>query len=145
MIKKANVFEYKDIHVGQKAEFSIVVTEEMVNKFAELTGDFNPLHTDEKYAGQTKFKGKLAHGMLAASFFSTLVGMYCPGEKNLYLSQNLQFKSPLRVNDPIKVAGEITQKVDSLKIISVKTTIYNEKDNSVIISGEAKVMVREDA
>lgn len=145
MIKEANVFEYKDICVGQKIEFTTQITEEMVNRFADLTGDLNPLHTDEKYAAQTKFKGKIVHGMLAASFFSTLVGMYCPGKKNLYLSQNSQFKSPLKVNETIKVVGEITQKVDSFKIISIKTTIYNEKDNSIIINGEAKVMVMEDA
>lgn len=144
MIKEANIFEYKDISVGQKIEFSVTITEEMVRKFADLTGDFNPLHVDEEYAGQTKFKGKIAHGMLAASFFSTLVGMYCPGKNNLYLSQSAQFKSPVRINDAIKVTGEIMQKMDSFKIITIKTTIYNESGDNILISGEARVMVMED-
>ena len=142
MINKANVFKYEDIKVGQKTEFTVKITEEMVNKFAALVGDFNPLHMDENYAKDTKFGNRIAHGMLTASFFSTLLGMYCPGEKNLYLSQSLNFKAPLKIGEAIKVEGEVLQKVDSTKVISVKTTVYNVSNNSVLVAGEAKVMVR---
>lgn len=140
MITKANSFKYEDIYIGQKAEFTAVVTDAMVNGFASLVGDYNPLHMDEEYASQTKFKGRIAHGMLVASFLSTLLGMYCPGKNNLYLSQNLNFRAPLKIGETIRVTGEIKQKADSVKVICVKTVIYNAKNN-IILDGEAKVMV----
>ncbi len=141
MIKKANEIGYEDIHVNQKVEFTTKITEDMVNKFADLVGDFNPLHMEDEYARNTKFGERIVHGMLIASFFSTLFGMYCPGKKSVYLSQSLKFVAPLKINETIKVVGKVTQKVDSLKIISIETTIYNAENNNIIISGEAKVMV----
>jgi len=135
--KEPNDYSYEDIRVGQVVEFEKTITESLVSKFVEMTGDRNPLHTDKKYASTTQFKEKIVHGMLAASFFSTLVGMYCPGKRNLYLSQTLNFKSPLTFNKKIKIRGEIKQKIDALKIIVMKTTLL--LGNTVIIDGEAKV------
>lgn len=131
---------YEDLKVGQVVEFEKVVTEKMVNQFAELTGDYNPLHTDEAYAKTTQFKGRIAHGMLISSFFSTLVGMYCPGKRSLYLTQQLSFRSPLRLNQKVKVRGEIIKKMDSFKVITIKTAIFDEK-GTTIVDGEAKAQV----
>lgn len=135
-----NDYPYEDIEIGQIVEFERIITEGMVNKFAELTGDYNPLHTDEKYAKTTQFKDRVVHGMLIASFFSTLVGMYCPGKRNLYLTQQLNFRFPLKLNKKIKVRGEIVKKVDSIRLILIKTTVSDEK-GVVIIDGEAQVKV----
>lgn len=138
--KVPNDYAYEDIKLGQVTEFEQIVTAEMVNKFAELIGDYNPLHTDEEYAKTTQFKGRISHGMLTASFFSTLVGMYCPGKRNLYLTQQLNFRAPLSLNQKIKVRGEIVKKVDSLKLLIIKTVIL-DKENNVIVDGEARVKV----
>ena len=78
----------EEIEIGQKKKFSIKVTESMVNEFAKISGDFNPLHMDEQYAKSTKFGRRVCHGMLLASFFSRLVGMYLPGKNSLYFSQH---------------------------------------------------------
>lgn len=136
--KEANEYSYKDIKVGLVVEFEKLITEEMVDKFAELTEDYNPLHTDEDYAKTTMFKERIVHGMLLGSLFSTLVGMHCPGKRNLYLAQQLNFRSPLRLNKKVKIRGEVINKVDSVKMISIKTMILDEEGN-VIIDGEAKV------
>lgn len=140
MIKKIpNNYSYEDIKVGQVTEFEQTITEDLVNKFAEITGDYNPLHTDQRYASTTQFKERIIHGMLIASFFSTLVGMYCPGKRSLYLTQTINFKSPLKINKKIKIKGEVKQKIDALKVILIKTTVFSE--NVVIINGEAKVKI----
>src|SRR6185295_7235732 len=79
--------QFEDISVGQSAQFEMLVTEEMVGQFAQLSGDQNPLHVDHQYAAGTSFGAPIAHGMLLASFFSRLVGMHLPGKRALYLSQ----------------------------------------------------------
>jgi len=137
--KKANKIEYEEIKIGSKFGFKKMITQKDVLNFAELTGDYNPLHIDNDYARHTDFKGTIVHGMLAGSLFSTLVGMYCPGEKNLYLTQSLNFKKPLRPESEIIVEGEILDKIDSLKIVVIKTKIITGQE--IIIEGEAKVKI----
>ena len=116
---------FTDIQIGDKISFKMEISEEQVQKFADISGDYNPLHMDEIYAQNSKFKQKIAHGMLLGSYFSQLVGMYLPGKNALYLSQTLQFPSPCFINDKITVKGEVISKSDSLKIITLKTTITN--------------------
>lgn len=130
----------EEIEIGQKKKFSIKVTESMVNEFAKISGDFNPLHMDEQYAKSTKFGRRLCHGMLLASFFSKMVGMYLPGKNALYFSQTLNFRLPCFINDEVIVEGEVTQKMAS-RIMELKTAIYNQ-EGKCLVDGIAKVMVR---
>ena len=131
----------KDIKIGQKKSFEVVVTESMVDDFAKLSGDNNPLHMDENYAKSNNFKGRVCHGMLLASFFSRLAGMYIPGKNALYFSQSLKFQHPCFVNDRIEIRGEVIDKSLATKIITLKTTI--SKDKRQIVDGIGKVMVRD--
>ena len=133
-------YTFDSINVGINHEFKITVTEKLVSDFSVISGDFNPLHMDENYATKTKFKKRICHGMLLASFLSRLVGMYLPGKNALYFSQILNFVSPCFINDIITVKGEIIDKNYATKIITVKTSIVNEK-NELILNGEAKVMI----
>jgi len=133
-------YTFDSINVGINHEFKITVTEKLVLDFSVISGDFNPLHIDENYATKTKFKKRICHGMLLASFLSRLVGMYLPGKNALYFSQILNFVSPCFINDIITVKGEIIDKNYATKIITVKTSIVNEK-NELILDGEAKVMI----
>jgi 3-hydroxybutyryl-CoA dehydratase len=134
--KKATALKYQDVRVGDIYEFEREITGTDVYDFAELTGDFNPLHTDKTYGEKSKLGKNIVHGMLVGSLFSTLIGMYCPGEKSLYLSQTLNFRQPVFPNDKVKVKGEVVGKNDSVKIVTIKTEIF--RDNILIISGEAK-------
>lgn len=135
----AEVHLYDDLEVGTTRSFHRTIASEDVMAFASLSGDMNPLHVDEEFGRQSKFSRNVVHGMLAGSLFSTLVGMYCPGEKSLYLSQTLQFRMPLFYGDTIEVIGVITHKYDAIKVVKMKTTIVRGSD--VIISGEATVQM----
>ena len=131
----------EDIEIGQKKSFEVVITESMLDDFAKLSGDNNPLHMDENYAKSNNFENRVCHGMLLASFFSRLVGMYIPGENALYFSQSLKFQYPCFINDRIKIHGEVIDKSLATKIITLKTTI--SKDKHQIVDGIGKVLVRD--
>ena len=133
-------YTFDSINIGINHEFKIIISEKLVSDFSIISGDFNPLHMDENYAAKSKFKKRVCHGMLLASFFSRLVGMYLPGKNALYFSQTLNFVSPSFINDSITVKGEIIDKSDATKIVTVKTSIVNQK-NELILDGEAKVMI----
>ena len=86
-------FTFDSIQIGQKKNFSQIITKSLIDDFAKISGDFNPLHMNDEYASDTIFEKRVCHGMLLASFFSKLIGMYLPGKNALYFSQSLQFKS----------------------------------------------------
>ena len=141
MTKPPSEHTFEDLFVGQKVTFSEKIDESLLIDFAKLSGDFNPLHMDEDYALNTNFEKRVCHGMLLASFFSQLVGMYLPGKNSLYFSQSLNFRNPCFVDDEVTIAGEITEKKSNTKIITIKTTI--SRGVTIIIDGTAKVIVRE--
>ena len=130
---------FDQIKVGDTASFSRTWTEKDVLGFAELSGDENPLHLDEAYAKTTAFGQRLVYGMLLGSLCSTLVGMYLPGKKCLYLSQTLVFKKPVFIGDMVKVVGLVTSKSNSTKILSV--SIVMKKDEVIVVEGQAQVRI----
>src|SRR3989338_2139965 len=103
---------YEDIQVGVVYEFEQTITRDDVIRFAELSGDHNPLHVDHAFGEQSQFGKNIVHGMFAASLFSTLVGMYCPGQDALYMGQTLQFRKPLFYGDHVTVRGTVAEKSD---------------------------------
>lgn len=135
------MIRFEDIRVGDHYSFERTLSKKDVEAFAHLTGDRNPQHVDEAYGKKSAFKRNLAHGMLAGSLFSTLVGMHCPGEKCLYLSQSLYFKSPIFPDDALTVKGTVTGKNDSIRLVTLRTEIL--KGGRVAVEGEAKVKVME--
>jgi len=138
-----NEYTFEQIKIGDTAKFSEKITKSHMISFANLSGDHNPLHMDEDYAKSTTFKKQVCHGMLLASFFSKLVGMYVPGKNALYFSQTLNFQAPCYVDDQITVHGEVIDKSDSLRMITLKTTIHNNA-GICLVDGMAKVIVRQD-
>lgn len=141
MDKQFSEYVLDDIEIGQKEKFEVVVTESLVNAFADISGDYNPLHMDENYANSTNFKHRVCHGMLLASFFSRLIGMYLPGKNALYFSQSVKFVSPCFIDDKILVEGVILEKSNASRIITLKTTITNDS-GQCLVDGQAKVIVR---
>ncbi len=111
-----------------------------VEDFARLSGDFNPLHLDEAFAGKTIFNGTIIHGMLAASLFSAFLGMYCPGKYGLILTQELKYLKPVRKNEDLKVTGEVIKKINSIKVLVIKTSICDRK-NRVLVEGISRVKI----
>ena len=141
--QKANSLNYSEIQVGAIYSFERTLTRDDVKNFAQLTGDFNPLHFDPESARKSQFKSNIVHGMLAGSLFSTLLGMHCPGRNSVYLSQTLQFRKPIYPGDPLTIQGTVVSKSDSTRIVTIKTEILTE--NQVAVTGEAKTLLPEEA
>tara|TARA_R110002096_G_scaffold16243_2_gene55546 strand:+ start:9104 stop:10288 length:1185 start_codon:yes stop_codon:yes gene_type:complete len=131
---------YSEIYIGQKAEVIHQITASDIQKFAELTGDDNRLHVDATYAKQTAFKKQVAHGMLGASFISTVIGTKLPGDGALWFSQSLDFLLPVRIGDTITVTAEVLQKNDREESIELSTVIVNQHKQKVT-TGTAKVKI----
>ena len=134
---------FEQIKIGQIKEFQVTITESLVNDFAKLTGDYNPLHMDDEYAQSTKFQGRVVHGLLLASFLSRMIGMYLPGKYALYLSQILEFHNPCFLGDEITVSSIVIDKNESTKIIKIESKILNSK-NKILLNGVGKIIVRDD-
>ena len=133
---------FEEIVVGQTDEFKHKITEKDINVFCELTGDDNPLHMNSEYAAETNFKGRVVHGMLSASFISTMVGTRLPGKGSLWYEQHIKFLAPVRIGDEIRIWAKVIHKSKSQRIIVLNTIIYNQLEK-VVIEGEAKVKVLE--
>jgi len=134
--------KYIDIHVGDKETLSHTITKEDLGKFVELTGDDNKLHVDEKFASTTQFKKPVVHGMLGASFISTIIGTKIPGDGALWFSQTLEFLLPVRIGDQLTIVAEVLKKNDKEQIIELKTEIYNQ-NRQIVTKGVAKVKIIE--
>jgi 3-hydroxybutyryl-CoA dehydratase len=139
MTDTCNVFVYDDIAVGDSASFSVAITEALVDDFARLSGDENPLHMDGAYAEQTQFKGRIAHGMIVGALFSRLIGMHLPGKYAVYLSQTLQFREAVMIGEEIVIRGTVSHKTDALKTITIKTVASDKADKKIFVQGEALV------
>jgi len=131
---------FDQITIGQTAEFEQVISDEDMAAFASLTGNLNPLHTDEAYAAGTQFGGIIVYGMLAASYFSTLLGMYLPGKRALCLSQSFDYRKPIRPGEKVIVKGTVTHRSPATRILTIKTEVLNERGEACV-DGSATVQV----
>lgn len=131
---------FDELSVGQQADVVHTVTLADIDTFMDLTGDRNPLHDDADFAASTRFGGIIAHGMLSASFVSTVLGMKLPGTNAVYVSQALRFKRPVKPGDTITVTAKVTALVPERKRVQLTTVITNQ-DRKVVIEGEAEMMM----
>ena len=129
---------YAEIEVGEKAYMEKTISESDVYLFAGITGDLNPAHVNEEVMKNSKFGGRIAHGMLSAGFISAILGMQLPGPGTIYLSQTLQFKAPVRIGDTVKAEAEVIEKLEKGRI-KLKTTC-SIQDGTVVADGEAMVI-----
>jgi len=133
---------FEEISVGDTAEIEHTVTQVDIERFVELTGDDNRLHVDAAYAAHTSFKKPVAHGMLGASFISTVIGTRLPGDGALWFSQNLEFLLPVRVGDRLKIRASVLRKEERSRVLELQTDIFNQ-DRQKVTTGVAKVRVVE--
>lgn len=127
--------KFADIAIGDTASFSKTITEHDVNAFAGLSGNFNPVHVDEEFARNTRFKGRIAHGLLAAGLISTVIGTVLPGANAIYMAQELVFKSPVMLGDTLTALVEVVEKIEAKKRIIFKTSVTNQ-NGVVVIEGK---------
>ncbi len=129
----------EDLSVGMSATYAKTVTDADVVLFAGISGDSNPVHLDNEFAKDTMFKGRIAHGMLTASFISTVLGTRLPGPGCIYISQNLKFRAPVRIGDTVRTRVVVTAVDKEKSRASLETTCT--VGDTVVISGDAVLMV----
>jgi len=128
----------EEIKVGDTAKFSKTVSESDVYLFAGVTGDLNPAHVSEEYAKDTFFKTRIAHGMLSASFISTVIGTMLPGPGSVYMRQEANFLAPVKFGDTITAVVEVAEIIVDKKRVRLKTYCINQ-EKTIVVDGEALV------
>jgi 3-hydroxybutyryl-CoA dehydratase len=132
----------KQFCIGQKASISKTITMQDIEKFADLTGDINPLHIDIEYCKERLFKKPIAHGMLVASLISNAIGNNLPGKGSIYLNQVLKFALPVFPDDTITATVVIDDIDNDKNIIKLLTNCKNQ-DGKLVITGNAVVLFKE--
>ena len=140
-----NEYTYNEIDINHTERFKIVITQEMEDCFRHITGDLNPMHSDDEFVKEVssgKFKKHICFGMLTASLYSTFAGMYLPGKYSLIHSlESVDFKMPVYVGDELTVSGIVKEKQDGLNLIIIDIIIRNQ-DGKVVSKTRMKNLVQ---
>ena len=123
---------------GDSASQSLLVSESVVEAFGKTVGDLNPIHFDETFAKTTRFGRRVAHGMLSASLISAVLGNKLPGPGSIYISQSLQFTSPVYLGDELTAIVTVTN-LRQDKPIATLETICKNQDGTAVLKGEAVI------
>jgi 3-hydroxybutyryl-CoA dehydratase len=129
---------FEELATGMTVSIQHTVTEQDIQDFARVSGDYNPVHMDEEYAKTTMFGTRIAHGALTASYISAILGNDLPGPGAIFTDMNLQFKRPVKIGDTVTAIAEVQEKFErgNRVILSVRC----EVDGKVVVKGEAKVI-----
>ncbi len=121
-----------EMKLGDSAQIEKLISEELVNEFARVIGDFNPVHLDQVYAEKTHFKGRIAHGALSIGLLSNVLGNVLPGHGTIYLSHEIKFLSPVRIGDTLTVRVEVVELIPEKNRVRFRTTCINQKGEMVV-------------
>lgn len=135
---------FEEISVGMSAERARTVTADDVRRYAEVTGDLNPVHVDAEAAAKSRFGGLIAHGMLSAGYVSAVLGMELPGPGAIYIAQTLKFTRPVKPGDTITARVEVVEVIAARRRVRLGTTCRNQHGEAVL-EGEATILVPEDS
>jgi len=136
---KAAGYFFEDLQVGQTATLSKTITEADVLMFAAVSMDMNPIHLNEEIASQSRFGGRIAHGMLSAGLISAVLGNHLPGPGTIYMGQSLTFRAPVKIGSTVRATVEIIDLNPAKKRATLRTTCRVKE--TVVIDGEASVLV----
>ena len=129
----------EDLKAGMEAACERTVTEADIAAFAAVSGDDNPVHFDEAFAAQTDFKGRIAHGLLTASYISAVIGTRLPGPGAIYLSQSLRFMAPVRIGDTVRAVVRVIH-LDPRRR-RARLACFCHVGANLVLEGEANVKV----
>jgi acyl dehydratase len=129
-----------ELKIGDKFSTSKQITDEVVKKFAELSGDYNPIHLDEEFAAKTRFGRRIAHGMISGALISAVLGYEFKERKIVYLSQTLKFTAPVFLDDTVTATATVTNIREDKPIVTLETVCANQNGETVV-KGEAAVMI----
>jgi len=129
-----------DIKVGDVFTKSRLVTDELVRAFAELSGDFNPIHLDEEFAATTRFGRRIAHGMLSGAFISAVLGNEFRERQIVYMQQKMRFVAPVFIGDTVTATATVKHIRKEKQIVTIDTNCTNQDGKEVVV-GEAMLMI----
>ncbi|WP_011581275.1 MULTISPECIES: MaoC family dehydratase [Chelativorans] len=133
-------FYFEDLTVGMSASIERTITTDDIEMFATAVGDFNPIHMNEEWARQTRFGGRIAHGMLTAGIVSSVLGTRLPGPGNVYIKQTLEFRAPVTPRSAVKAQVCITRLEPERNRVYLDTTCTC--CGTIVLSGEAVLFVQ---
>lgn len=133
-----NRYKFSDIEVGLEESFEAGIDASKMNKFLDISNDTNPLHIDSGYAQEKGFSYRVVYGLLTASFYSTLVGVYLPGKYCILQGINIQFSKPVYIDDKLKISGKVSYINEAYRQIEIKAAIINQ-DNKKVSKATIKV------
>lgn len=131
-------YKYEDLKIGQSHETVHTITENDIQRFAEVSGDFNPLHMSDEFAAGTIFGKRIAHGALTASYISGILGNDLPGPGAIFVGLSMRFKRPVHIGDVVTVRAEVAEKQDRGNRVTLKVECLVEGKR--VITGEAEVV-----
>lgn len=135
--KSTDMYPYEELEVGMSASYAKTITDADIVLFAGISGDINPVHLNQEFAADTMFEGRIAHGLLTASFISTVLGVMLPGPGGIYLHQDLNFKAPVRAGETVTARVTIAELVPEKRRVILETVCtVGEK---VVLDGTAHV------
>ena len=142
-VKEANArlhgYYFEDLEVGMEDAYAKTITDADVITFAGISGDTNPVHLNHEFASETLFEGQVAHGMLTASFISTVIGTKLPGPGCIYVSQNLRFMAPVKVGDTVTATCTISRLIPEKHMIEMETIC--SVGGKTVLDGQAIILV----
>ncbi|WP_459815877.1 MaoC family dehydratase [Campylobacter concisus] len=134
-----NSIPIEEIRIGMKASYSQTITDADIKAFAGISGDRNPVHIDEEYASNSRYKKRIAHGLMTASYFSAIFGTKIPGEGCVYVSQTLNFKRPVYVGDTVTATVEVFRvDLEKFRIFFRTTCMVKQR---IVTDGEAEIYI----
>ena len=136
-----NKFLFNDLKVNKNYFFYTKITKKMMDQFKNISGDTNPLHTNDKFAKEHGFKKKIVYGLLSSSFYSKLIGIYIPGMYSVITKIDISFHNPTYINDVLKVSGFISKKDERFKIAHINASIINDS-NLLLSTSKVQVNVK---
>jgi len=142
-MNEMNGYDVEDLHTGMRATFSKTVTEADIVLFAGVSGDNNAMHLNEEYAATTRFGGRIAHGFLTASVISAAIANRLPGPGTVYLSQQLNFRAPVRIGQTVHASVSVSAIDRERRRVTLDTVC--RVGETVVIDGQALVMTTSSA
>jgi 3-hydroxybutyryl-CoA dehydratase len=133
------VYYFEDLELGMQASFAKAVSAADILAFAEITGDWNPVHLDADYAAKTIFREPIAHGMLTAGYISAVFGSQLPGPGAIYVSQTLNFRAPVRIGDRVVAKVRVVELYPAKRRARFECVCH--VDGKPVLEGEAVLMV----
>jgi len=135
-------FTLLDLKVGQTDEIKVDVSLEDIDKFAQISGDYSPIHMDDSFAKEQGLKGRIAHGMLIGALVSGFIGTRLPGRYGILQSMDIGFRNPLIPPDTVQIKGKVISISESVRQVVIKITISDSKGTHLAVA-KVKSVVRE--